>query len=55
MVSVHFMTTNISFTIVQITKAAREYSWDKRAEFLLNIIQYKSHELVFIDESSFDK
>lgn len=42
-------------TSKQITKAARERSWPKRADFIKEIVQYEPHELVFIDESLFDK
>ena len=44
-----------NLTSEQITKAARERSWAKRADFIKEIVQYEPHELVFIDESSFDK
>ena len=39
----------------QLTKAARERNWFKRAQYLAEVSQYLPHELVFIDESSFDR
>jgi hypothetical protein len=39
----------------QITKAARERNWKRRAEFMEEIVKFQPHELVFIDESSFDR
>lgn len=39
----------------QITKAARERSAAKRAEYIEKISSFHANELIFIDESSFDK
>lgn len=43
------------YTLKTVTKAAKERNWEKRAAFLMEITQYKPNEMVFIDESSFDK
>jgi len=39
----------------KVTKAARERDAVKRATYVLNIAQFLRHELVFVDESSFDR
>lgn len=42
-------------TSLQVTKAARERDSAKRASYVIEISKYQRHELVFVDESSFDR
>jgi hypothetical protein len=50
----HFMCWFTYTIVVQVTKAARECDAVKRATYVLNIAQFLHHELVFVDELSFD-
>lgn len=43
------------YSLKTITKAACERNYEKRARYVYEIMQYQPRELVFIDESSFDK
>ena len=40
---------------LQVTKAARERDSVKRASYVIEVSKYQRHELVFVDESSFDR